>query len=1010
MLIANSIFPDSGKSNLASAQAGAPVFTDQSLVIVTRQLFQSHVELRSLVGESYLSQAACKVIKNPDEALQQFLADVASTRDKKSVTVSYYFGLTPKTAWRPMQFVTKGMLDDFERAALEFYRKAHAAERIPEFQRKIRVGFRLPDPDLDPDSYWLVGERFNPRLIILWGCEKLDRNNNPVPSLPLVKDDEFFPNRPETIVDKLRKRLITWPDMLEENLALLAARQEALSRFIARPEFDKQQEQAVGMRLILAPNAVVPITRFRPLKRLPSSEVDRFTRAAREFYAKAHEGEGSPEVSSYERELRRSFRLPRVASAPSAVLPKGMEGIGTLLESGKPCKNNDPRHHLSYWTYGKGLKRQLLIAVDGQVPEDQCIPLTTDPVLDLPPGSRDAAPFLRLGGRFDLATDTIDKELSQRQITWVRRVSKTAACVAVLSALVFGFFHYIYVPLGKGKAEVTDDRSLDYSYDRNVILVTFPQAIDSNSIVRPARLIDKVPTFVLENDKGTPVEIKAVQLRPSNNRQVALYLDKSNAVPDSADYKLIVNGLRPRFGRPVGAEDSVITVATLDTHKPEVKRIEAAPDSIRKIKVTFTKPMNADAFTKEHYSIRDFTFERAEKKSPVVAILTAGSDFMISNSYQIAIDGIHDATRNNNPMSKTNIEFVYYDMPPVFDDVSAAFDQMTVRAVFSEEVDPQGATNIANYNLYALPPSFGQAPNPGATATGYDFGTNRLSIYSILLQQPARNAVSISLTNSHLMPKRMYALTFSGVKNGRGNPGSDARIFPFAGTVDTQGPELKDTILAPDYQSINLVFTKPIQGEATRDPRFYQLDQDYVQKTNSTGWQASQTRLIPSQSGPDSVLVKFSPPLADQFRYRLAWSNVQDLIDNAGPAGSLSIVPRPVFIGFQSKILPLFNQKTPTRIGVEARIYFRTKAEAASFEDTNFLVTAGDHPLPGTMHVAYRITKPKDLYISSASLTWDRELPHDTIHVQWRNLTLETQPPATLKLDLPFLTEAVKAQ
>src|SRR5215510_1791607 len=226
------------------------------------------------------------------------------------------------------------------------------------------MGFRLPDPDLEPESYWLVGDRFNPKLVVLWGCEKLDVNKRPIPSLPLVKDKELFPSNPTTVVDKLRSRLLSWEGILQENLELIAEKREPVGRFIARAVYDAQH-QIVALRPILAPDSAYPISKFRPLKKIPTAEIAAFNKAAESYYAKAHEDsdarEAYPDATPYEREIRRNFRLPDVdiAAAGAAKLIPGMEGLDELINGQKkqtngkpPAKRKSDIPRISYWVYG----------------------------------------------------------------------------------------------------------------------------------------------------------------------------------------------------------------------------------------------------------------------------------------------------------------------------------------------------------------------------------------------------------------------------------------------------------------------------------------------------------------------------------------------------------------------------------------------------------------------------------------------------------------------------------
>ena len=61
--------PDPAKPATGPAQKGAPVTTSQSLVIASRQLFESHVELRTPVGESYLGEGAAQGDQRPRRAI-----------------------------------------------------------------------------------------------------------------------------------------------------------------------------------------------------------------------------------------------------------------------------------------------------------------------------------------------------------------------------------------------------------------------------------------------------------------------------------------------------------------------------------------------------------------------------------------------------------------------------------------------------------------------------------------------------------------------------------------------------------------------------------------------------------------------------------------------------------------------------------------------------------------------------------------------------------------------------
>jgi len=981
-----------------------------------RVRFVTHTDLKTPNGDSYLETAAQRLLKADTEPLARFLADVKAVPDGKAIKITCAFGNYTPDQWRPMTFITQSILDQFEQAAREFYSKAHHDKTLGAFQRQVIKGFKLPDPDKDPQSYWLVGDRFNPRLVIWWGCEKLEANKS-LDSLPLVDDPEFYKDAKETIVAKLRARLITWPDILRENLDLIVARRDPIGKMLARPVYNKQHDRVIALTPLFLPETNLPITQFRPLKKIASGQIKAFEEAALAYYAKAHTDEDTlkqfPEVTDYERELRRSFRLPDVdlPSAKPGNVPDDMADFASSLA--QPAGKKDAKAKAkqegptpSYWLLGKPAKLMIMIN-DGELKE-RCFCLVADEALNLPPeAAKPAADVEDLAG--PRAPLTIAEKLRKRVRNPMVILSMVGGVLAFAALLAFVFLNYIYVPLGKGTAVVTDDRNLDLYYDRDVILVTFPKAIQTNSIVR-AGIMDKTPTFMLEDDKGAPVEIKEIQPRPSNDKQIVLLLDKANAVPDDAKYKLVVNGLRPKFGRPLAKKDSQIDVDALDKRVPEVERVEAAPDSLKKIWVIFSKPMNEDVSGTGHYTIKDVTIDKAglKLKSPKVAILSATTDFVISNQYKIHIEGVHDMAHANNALAATNVPFTYRDMPPMFDDpgVTATFDQLTIRAVFTQEVDAQTATNLDSYNLFLMPNS--PASGGAAAPPMIDSGTNRLTLYHVGLEKPARNAVMIGLTNSHMLANRSYALTFTGLKNVRGNPGADTNIFPFLGRVDTTGPVFKERQLAPDNQSVKIVFNKPIQGEATRDKRFFSLKQVSVQSSDTSqgGWQESHIDLLPSQEDADSVRVRFSPPLASQYRYQLSWSNMQDRVENMGLPELTGLVPQSIVDKFQVSSEATLVDEQNRVIGVEIKIYYHAPLEDSSFNPENFHVKLGDKEAPPGMKAEkVHNDKPKDLYRIDVKLTWPQELPKDAIHVIWK-VTPESEPPTELDTTINLKAES----
>src|SRR5207249_177877 len=109
-------------------------------------------------------------------------------------------------------------IDAFSDAVAAFMAKARPdAKGVTPYIRQCRESFRLPDPDLDPDAYWVYGPEFDRRLLILWGVEQQAGM-----SLPL-----------ERVLEKLLAREMTWADKQALSLKLALQPDEPMSRFLA---------------------------------------------------------------------------------------------------------------------------------------------------------------------------------------------------------------------------------------------------------------------------------------------------------------------------------------------------------------------------------------------------------------------------------------------------------------------------------------------------------------------------------------------------------------------------------------------------------------------------------------------------------------------------------------------------------------------------------------------------------------------------------------------------------
>jgi archaellum component FlaF (FlaF/FlaG flagellin family) len=943
-----------------------------------RERFVTHSDLKTANGESYLEAACQRVLKADTEPLAKFLADVKAVQEGKSTRINCSFGNFTPGQWRRMTFVTPAILEQFEQAAREFYSKAHHDKTLGAFQKQVIKGFKLPDPDLDPDSYWLVGDRFNPRLVIWWGCEKLDSNKRPIPSIPLVEDAEFFKGEKNTVAEKLRARLISWHDILSENLELIIAKREPIGKFLARPVYNKERDAVLALSPLLLPETQIPISQCQPLKKIPRGQFSAFEAAAKSYYAKAHTDaetlKENPDISDYERDLRKNFLLPDVdvPNTSAKQVPDDMADFVTDGGKGSQAKaKGGPKEAAaipSYWLYGATSK--LLIMVDGGESKERCLCLTADEALNLPPGgSKAGSGAEEFGGQRGPLT-IVDK-LRKRIKTLVETCIKAGVAAAILLALAFVFFQYIYVPLKPLNAAVTDSEVLDPDFQRNIITVDFNAALDPASLVLSGNLKPgEQPGIMLEETGAGSGKFGINEAKPNaaNPKEIVLYL--TNSVPDMSSYSLVFHGLKPKFGRPVH-DGFRLTVDTKDTRRPRLKFADASPENMKKVRIRFDKPIDESvARDTGQYAIDGMTLITATLKTSNTVVLTADKEFTLNKEYKLTVrEGIMDTSPNKNHLVTTNLSFPYHNMPPQFDEdngVLAAADQATVRVQFTKPVDPASATSPANY----------------------DFVGDKLSIGSVtMLSDGSGKVVELDLTNTYLVPRHNYTLHFKGVKDLTGLPGEDTSpSFPYKGTPVTDAPHL--TTDRPTYKSSSIIlsFNKPVMGPGISETASYKLEE--ALNTVTPEWNPSQLSFTIAHDDPKTIRLDLSSPLGTQYRYRLTWTNIMDHFGNVA-AGSGLIVPNPMGPEKPDFQCSPISDTDGKRLGVKLIVLYASKLEDSSFDKSNFDIETAQKqvvPLDAANLEVLSNERRGTRWRAEIHLTWKAELPKEDLSVTWNHI------------------------
>jgi hypothetical protein len=955
-------------------QSSAPSPDDVAVspvIAVNRQIFVSHLEIKTPDGQSYLEGGARKLVKADSEPLSQFLADAEITRaggpQRRDVTLNYFFGTISKGQWRQMKFVTPGMLDAFEKAAQEFYRRAHANQNLAQFQRQARMGFRLPDPDLEPESYWLVGDRFNPKLVVLWGCEKLDVNKRPIPSLPLVKDKELFPSNPTTVVDKLRSRLLSWEGILQENLELIAEKREPVGRFIARPVYDAQH-QVVALRPILAPDTAYPISKFRPLKKIPTAEIAAFDKAARAYYAKAHEDadtrEAYPDGTPYEREIRRNFRLPDVdiaAGHANKVVP-GMEGLDELMNvqkkqsNGKPSankKSDAPR--ISYWVYGKRLSKRLMVCVEGNEPIEQCLYLRRDEALDIPPGSKGKIRFPQAGGLgLEEKPETVVEKLWLRELTWIARSIRAAAVLAVVGVLVFIFLQFIYVRLSPSGRAVVADAKLDPDNLRNIIAVKFNAAINPDSIPAIPEKSTAHQPYLLQGPELGALQVKSVKLDPENPKQLLFYVNK--AVPDGpekSEDKILLNGLRPKFGR-VLKPNTPVEVETRDTRPPAFAKAGSWEDSEYALELDFDEALDkVNAESIGNYgltgpgvgALRSAQLQKDRK----TVVLKADKAFEPGANYTLALKNIRDASNQKNPMPDTTTNFVYVQIPLALKAISAADQQNRIKLQFNRSLDRQ---------------SF-------KTAFNIDKGLKVGGVTPL-----DDKSIELVLINSFMQTNVDYTVQIAKVKDLGKPPGelTTNAVVSFTGTPDTTPPVVVDVSVGGNF--LQLTFNKDLnEDNARRESNYALFDRPRDQ------WEKRPQRFNPTLSESRIVRLNF-PSALPNGTMRVEYSGVTDL------AGNTTNDVREFSTGMSYQIMSLKRPEfsNQARTGILLVLYGRI--DRTCEDSRNFqLADLQGNAIPGVDVTGVRMAPSANT--TRVSIDLSRRLDKDYFKVLFSKLKLE---------------------
>lgn len=773
---------------------------------------------------TYFTSEHLPVLKSPKEPLARFLAGARLVESGTLRSIQYDFeGIALETA-RPMEFLPQSEIDAFAAAVREFYDKAHAATpRIVAHEKRLRAHFRLPDPDLEPDAYWVYGPPHDRQLLILWGSEFKAGT-----SLLLAPDAELKIPAGRTILDKLQARVMSWEARQREALKLALKPAEPISRFLARPAVDASGQPAG----VMLQGQTIAAKNLKPLKRVLSGELADFSKAARAFYDKA--APAAAGITAYEKELRRAFRLP------------------------------DPDKHASaYFIHGKSL----VVVLDGKETHAATLPMVDHPALPAaaPVAAADGEGAVVVAG--GTAGGNVAAKLAGRTVS-SGLVYMIAAAVVVALALG-GLAAWKFLPDRTPPAVVKYDKkaNLDVGLPSSTqVVVRFSEELDRASLKNGAA----DASFRFGDDKAK-VE-GAPKIDPQDPTLVVLTTSK---LLDGEKYELVVRGVTDKAGNKLPATPP-LSFEFFDVVPPKLAKVSGGPNK-NNLTLIFSKALKPETVTAtgnyqlatqdgSSLRVRVAGFDPNDKTGTVV-VLEAEKDFSDGLPYRIAsISGLKDTAKQGNfvDFPAKGLDFEYKDiMPPRILEAAGSAGRLEVTLTFTKPVGKEKdgreiAENTANYSLAA----------PDGTPLTFVPGSARFNeqgnVLKLRFDEPAK-----------LAPGK-YSVAAKNLRDAKGNVIEEAAV-PFEFFDMNDHSPLTVTALGKVLgNQLKLEFSRVLRRADAGDRTKFELLDDQLRPLY--GVTIAQVQRVPDS--PTQVLLTFAKDPVPGSIIQVSAIGVTDIFGN----------------------------------------------------------------------------------------------------------------------------------
>jgi hypothetical protein len=736
------------------------------LIPQNRELRKPHFLYRTPDGlGTYLQREVSRALFSRKDALTRFLIPAQLTGPQvKPPKIEYDFeGRAPADFVR-MKHLSRAEIAAFKSAAAEFLQKADpdAVEKITPHERELRLHFRLPDPEEEPDAYWLFGPPNDRKLCILWGGE-LKQNS----SLPLLPTKMSAPGA--SIAERLEARATPWAGLQAQALELLQKNKEPLTEFIGLRVVDaKGQLKSVTIAGKSLPAEAVSAPRY-----IPAADLRRLAAAATGFYAKAHPDESA--TSAFEKELRAALRFPDPEKKPGA-----------------------------YVLVRTGVGKRLHVLLDGSETLADTTPIVTDDVLGLP--AEEAGP----DGAMRTPVPVVD-QLRMRVAPKGKfaLISGGIAAVAALVVILSGVFTDKTPPRLLEAAAENTATQMRVRFSKPVDPATFYSAEEKAARAAPKPpVIAPKRNFQLKDADGERVEISEITLDPTDHHRVLL---KTDRLSDTKDYTLTVRGVADRVGH-TPSPDEQTQVRYIDTLPPKLSGDPSADGAdSHKIIMKFNKPLD-DRFSTApaNFSIPGYLVTKVELSpgEPDTLIVAANNPFKNGERYTMTFSGVTDRARRPNSIREpVTIEFPYINIiPPKVVEIRAERTQVELEVVFSEPVQKGSAETPGNY-VISTPGA------PDVTAS-----TARLldDASTIQLRVPA-------LANGKEYTLKVVGIEDRATPPNKIAAGTTVK-FTYTGKPVTEPPILADVQVRGDGLRLTVVFNEALDLSTAVAADHYRLD------------------------------------------------------------------------------------------------------------------------------------------------------------------------------------------